>query len=189
MRLKQINLTVLQNGFNSVLHSTVWCPVMWPPPVSTARSLRKCHTTQTSDHNTTNQPIRFTHNTNECHGDRLMHKIFKHWNEAAVMWHSVPLFSNTSILPCQSSFHEFFTLTCMLYRFATDLVILHASTATMFCSRFTPDVVLEGSAVDLMADRLERLYSNALRWLNTNIKIQIKMVIGSRSCSWKVNWI
>ena len=103
------------------------------------------------------------------------------------MWHSVPLFSNTSILPCQSSFHEFFTLTCMLYRFATDLVILHASTATMFCSRFTPDVVLEGSAVDLMADRLERLYSNALRWLNTNIKIQIKMVIGSRSCSWKVN--
>lgn len=74
-----------------------------------------------------------------------------------------------------------------VYRFATVLVILHASTASMFCSRFTPDVVLEGSAVDLMADGLEPLYSNALRWLNTNIKIQIKMVIGSRSCSWKVN--
>ena len=143
---------------------------MWLPPVSTARSLGKCHTTQTSDHNTTNQPIRFTHNTNECHGDRLMHKIFKHWNEAAVMWHSVTLFSNTSVLPCQSPFHEFFTLTCMLYRFATDLVILHASTASMFCSRFTPDVVLEGSAVDLMADRLGRLYSNELRCINTKHK-------------------
>lgn len=86
------------------------------------------------------------------------------------MWPSVTLFSNTSVLPCQSSFHEFFTLTCMLYRFATELVILHASTASMFCSRFTPDVVLEGSAVDLVADRLERLYSNALRWLNIKHK-------------------
>jgi hypothetical protein len=58
----------------------------------------------------------------------------------------------------------------MLYRFATDLVMLHASTASMFCSRFTPDVVLEGSAVDLMVDRLARLYSNTLRWLNTKHK-------------------
>jgi len=58
----------------------------------------------------------------------------------------------------------------MLYRFGTDLVILHASTASLFCSRFTPDVVLEGSAVDLKADRLERLNSNALRWLCTKHK-------------------
>lgn len=86
------------------------------------------------------------------------------------MWHSVTLFSNTWVLPCQSSFHEFFTLTCMLYRSATDLVILHANTAPMFCPRFIPDAVLEGSAVDLMANRLERLYYNALRLLNTKHK-------------------
>jgi hypothetical protein len=58
----------------------------------------------------------------------------------------------------------------MLYWSATDLVILHASTAPMFCPRFTPDAILEGCAVDLMADRLERLYSNALRLLNTKHK-------------------
>jgi hypothetical protein len=40
----------------------------------------------------------------------------------------------------------------------------------MICSPFTPNVVLEGSAVDLTADRLERLYSSTLRWLNTKRK-------------------